>query len=183
MKTQKPMPPSPGDENRSFRLMEAFSLVENGRLKSTLLLYSFALAFVFLAIYAAAYLLLLAPLNSLMDGWMPVPMINWLEGLVPAALGTGVCLLMQLRLREGRLVPAAYVWLALMVLPTLLILLSMLEPVDRLTYLSIAAPMALLPLAMGMASSFFLYFRRRHGPDPDRVSGNGTQTSKREEHL
>ncbi len=57
--------------------------------------------------------------------------------------------------------PLSFVWLALMILPTLAILLSMLTHEDRMIYLSIAAPMALLPLAVGTASAFILYFRHK----------------------
>ena len=46
----------------------AFQMTENGKVKSTLLLYSFCLCWVFIAIYVAAFFFLLDPLEALVSG-------------------------------------------------------------------------------------------------------------------
>ncbi|MDL2317760.1 hypothetical protein LJC74_01520 [Eubacteriales bacterium OttesenSCG-928-A19] len=148
------------DAPRKRTFWDAFTLVENGRLKSTFLLYSFALAFVFLAVYILAFWLLLGPLDALIGGRLPVWLTNAVEGLVPGILATALCLLPFARVSNRRMAPAAYVWLALLVLPTLLILVFMLDPQDRGAFFAIAAPMVLLPLAIGVASAFLVYFRQ-----------------------
>ena len=172
MKTERSGPSplaAPAEGARRYRLADVFTLVEHGKLKSTLLLYSFSMAFLILALYAAAFLLLLRPLDGLVSGRMSAPMASWIEGLVPSLLGTGLCVLLQTRIREKRMMPLGFVWLWLMVLPTLAVLLWMLAPEDRAVYLaSIAAPMALLPLAIGTASSFFLYIRHMRSAVPGR---------------
>ncbi len=163
MDTHSNTPPAGSAKSRgprARRLADLFTLVENGRLKSTLLLYSFSMGFVVFAVYAAAYALLLKPLDALFSGRMPAPLANWLEAAVPAMIGTAVCLLLQARIRERRMVPLAFMWLAFLVIPTLGGVLAMLEPADRQLYFGIAAPVTLLPLGIGAASSLWLYFRK-----------------------
>ena len=70
----------------------AFQMMENGRVKSTLMLYSFCLCWVFAAVYGAAIALLIGPLHMLMAG-SPVFLENLVTALVPAVLGTAVCCL------------------------------------------------------------------------------------------
>ena len=65
----------------------AFQMMENGRVKSTLMLYSFCLCWVFAAVYGAAIALLIGPLHMLMAG-SPVFLENLVTALVPAVLGT-----------------------------------------------------------------------------------------------
>ena len=45
----------------------AFQMMENGRVKSTLMLYSFCLCWVFAAVYGGAIALLIGPLHTLMN--------------------------------------------------------------------------------------------------------------------
>lgn len=178
MRKDKPL--STGEEKQGYHsFTDIFKVAQNGRLKSTLMLYSFSMAFVIMTIYAGSYLLLLRPLDSLLSGKLPLQMVSWIEGLVPALLGTFVCVLLQLRIRQRRMMPFSFMWLVLMVLSTLLILLSILEKEDRLLYLSIAAPMALLPLAVGTAVSLFIYFRWHYkaniSPNEERIEYGSKQ--------
>ena len=46
----------------------AFQMTENGKVKSTLILYSFCLCWVFIAVYFAAFAFLLDPLDALVSG-------------------------------------------------------------------------------------------------------------------
>ena len=163
--------PSMNNDQVSYSLSDLFKVTQNGRLKSTLMLYSFSMAFVILAIYIGAYLLLLRPLDSLLSSNLPLQVINWIEGLVPALLATFICTLLQFRIRERRMIPFSFMWLILIVIPTLLILLTMLEEEDRLLYFSIVSPMVLLPLAVGMATSLIIFFRFRHQNKVDPSEG------------
>jgi len=99
----------------------AFQMMENGRVKSTLMLYSFCLCWVFAAVYGGAIALLIGPLHTLMNG-APVFLENLVTALVPAVLGTAVCGLTWLLPGDKRKLPAAYLWLTLLMLACLIAL-------------------------------------------------------------
>ena len=64
----------------------AFQMTENGKVKSTLLLYSFCLCWVFIAVYAALFVFLLDPLDALVSG-APGIVAHVVEAVVPALVG------------------------------------------------------------------------------------------------
>lgn len=139
----------------------AFQMVENGKVKSTLLLYSFCLCWVFIAVYGVLDFLLLGPLDGLTAG-LPVFAVNLIEALVPSAIGAAVCSLTWFLSRtEKRLLPAAYLWLLLLALACLVTLLiySSGERELQLMILQFFAMLALPPLVLGGGSSVFLYYR------------------------
>ena len=84
------------------------------------------------------------------------------ESLVPAIAGTVVCGLTWLLFPDKRLVPAAYVWLALMALTVLITMMVLLEGESeaRMLFLHFFAMAVPAPLILGGIMSFFLY--RRH---------------------
>ena len=71
---------------------DAFRLTENGHVKSTLLLNSFCLSILFLAVYGAAFFLLTDPIHA----WLalaPRAVENLVSALLPALIGTAICAL------------------------------------------------------------------------------------------
>ena len=64
----------------------AFQMTENGKVKSTLMLYSFCLAWLFIFVYGALFFFLLDPLDAVLAG-LPVTAVNLLEALIPSAGG------------------------------------------------------------------------------------------------
>ncbi len=139
----------------------AFQMTENGKVKSTLLLYSFCLCWVFLAVYGVLDFLLLGPLDMLTAG-LPVFAANLIEGLVPSAVGAAICSLTWFLSRtEKRLLPAAYLWLFLLMLACLITLLiySSGEQELQLLILQFFGMFVLPPLVLGGGSSIFLYYR------------------------
>lgn len=104
----------------------AFQMMENGRVKSTLMLYSFCLCWVFAAVHGAAIALLIDPLHALMAG-TPVFLENLVTALVPAALGTAICGLTWFLPGDKRKLPAAYLWLTLLMLACVIALLALLK--------------------------------------------------------
>ena len=69
---------------------DAFRLTENGHVKSTLLLNSFCLSILFLAVYGAAFFLLTDPIHA----WLalaPRAVENLVSALLPALIGTAIC--------------------------------------------------------------------------------------------
>ena len=95
----------------------AFQMTENGRVKSTILLYSFCLCWVLLAVYGGCFALLNPWLDGLLSGSaLPVWLISLVEALAPAAAGTAAASLVWLLPGDKRLLPAGYLWLTLLML-------------------------------------------------------------------
>ena len=139
----------------------AFQMTENGKVKSTLLLYSFCLCWVFIAVYGALFFFLLDPLNALTSG-LPVFAVNLVEALVPAVTGAAICSLAWFLSRtEKRLLPAAYSWLLLLMLACLITLLvySNGEREVQLLILQFFGMFVLPPVFLGGGLSIFLYYR------------------------
>jgi hypothetical protein len=143
------------------RFWGMFQFTENGRPKSTLLLYSFCLCWVFLAIYGAAFALLIDPLDALVSG-APVLVVNLVEALVPTVVSTAVCALSWfLSKTEKRLMPAAYLWMLLLALACFITLLILLrdERDAQALVLQFFAMFVLAPVLLGGGLSMFLYYR------------------------
>lgn len=139
----------------------AFQMTENGKVKSTLLLYSFCLCWVYIAVYGALFAFLLGPLDALTAG-LPVFTRNLIEALVPSVIGAAICSLTWfLSKTEKRLLPAAYLWAFLLMLACLITLLiySKGEREVQLFILQIFGMFVLPPLVIGGSSSVFLYYR------------------------
>ncbi|WP_298030519.1 hypothetical protein [uncultured Dysosmobacter sp.] len=139
----------------------AFQMTENGKVKSTLMLYSFCLAWLFIFVYGALFFFLLDPLDAVLAG-LPVTAVNLLEALIPSAVGAAVCgLAWFLSKTEKRLLPAAYLWAFLLMLACLITLLiySKDEPEVRQMILWLFGMFVLPPLVLGGGSSIFLYYR------------------------
>ena len=97
----------------------AFQMTENGKVKSTLLLYSFCLCWVFIAVYASSFVLLLDPLDALVSG-APKVVVYLVEALVPALVGTVVCALSWPLYKDKRLMLAAFIWIFLLAIACLI---------------------------------------------------------------
>lgn len=138
----------------------AFQMMENGKVKSTLMLYSFCLCWVFAAVYGAAIALLIGPLHALLAG-APVFLENAVTALVPAALGTAVCGLAWFLPGDKRKLPAAYLWLTLLMLACLIALLVLLggERGAQILALQFFGMFVLVPLILGDGLSMLLFYR------------------------
>ena len=136
----------------------AFQMTENGRIKSTILLYSFCLCWVLLALYGGCYALLIDPLEAMLQG-MPVPLINLAETLVPAAAGTAVASLIWLLPSDKRLLPASYVWLTLLMLVCLVTLVILMGWGYAGLILQFFGMFVLAPLALGLGASLLAYYQ------------------------
>ncbi len=145
----------------------AFQMTENGRVKSTILLYSFCLCWVLLVLYGGCFALFTPWLDGLLAGTgFPVWLVSLTEALVPAAAGTAAASLVWLLPGDKRLLPAAYVWLALLLLASLiaLILMFLSDGEGIGLVLQFFGMFTLAPLALGLSSSFLaynLYWKKR----------------------
>lgn len=149
----------------------AFQMTENGKVKSTLLLYSFCLCWVFAAVYCACFALLTRPLDALLSG-APVLAVTVVEALIPAAVGTAVCSLTWFLPSDKRLLPASYLWLTLLAAACLVTLVILMGLESAPLILQFFGMFALAPLALGCGVSVFLYYRHWKKHPPRRESGN-----------
>lgn len=141
----------------------AFQMTENGRVKSTILLYSFCLCWVLLALYGACFALLNPWLDGLLQG-LPVGLVTLVEALAPAAAGTAAASLAWLLPGDKRLLPAAYIWLALLLLACLIGLMILMGWGSAGLILQFFGMFTLAPLALGLGSSllvYYLYWKKR----------------------
>ena len=139
---------------------DAFRLTENGHVKSTLLLNSFCLSILFLAVYGAAFFLLTDPIHA----WLalaPRAVENLVSALLPALIGTAICALTHL-ICHPQTVLAAYGWLLLLALASLVTMLLLLrgDSGASVLFLQLFGMMVPVPLLMGFGSSWWLLRRR-----------------------
>ena len=139
---------------------DAFRLTENGHVKSTLLLNSFCLSILFLVVYGAAFFLLTDPIHA----WLalaPRAVENLVSALLPALIGTAICALTHL-ICHPQTVLAAYGWLLLLALASLVTMLLLLrgDHGASVLFLQLFGMMVPVPLLMGFGSSWWLLRRR-----------------------
>lgn len=144
------------EKKRTF--WDMFTLVENGKIKSTFLLYAFALSFVFLAAYGIAFVLLIDPIEHLFSGVSPL-LAGVLECLIPALAGTGLCLLCQKAARNKALAPAAFVFLAVAAVALGALTLSVLEDGEYGFFFTLFIQIAVVPIAMGGGATGCVWYR------------------------
>jgi hypothetical protein len=164
---ERPQRGPDGRENKSRSFWDFFALAENGKLKSTVLINSFALSLLYLAVYILSYSLLLGPVDAMIDKQLPVFWINCIESVIPAAAATALCLTFFLFSRDKRVVPAAYVWLLIFSLILLIALFFALGPEDRPDFAQLYAMFVPAPLLIGCGSSAAIYLRYRKQQYPN----------------
>ncbi len=142
----------------------ALFLDENGKPKSAAFLYAFLLALLFGAVYAAAYLLLLDPLNRAFAG-LPTFWQNVLQYLLPAIAGSVPCVLSIFLFRgeNKRLVPNAYLWMLAILVLIMLAALLLIDWSDAATeyglfWMILGLPILISALVGGIPA--FLLYRR-----------------------
>lgn len=144
---------------RADSFWNAFQLTENGHVKSTLLLNSFCLSIVFLAVYFAAFYLLADPIHALLSP-APLAVENLASALLPAAAGTAVCGLTHLLCRP-QTVLASYLWLLALAAAILVVMLLMLHGgAGTALFLSFYAILVPAPLISGIAASLWVLRRK-----------------------
>ena len=152
-------------QERADSFWSAFQFTENGKPKSSLVVYTFSLSILFAAAYFLCYegaiRLLTEPLSSL-SPWAG----NLLIALAASAVGAAVCCLPHRFFRDKRLVFGGHLWLCGYAAAVLVIMLVMLGCTEGfLSFLVFFAWFVLPPVAAGTAVSALLY-RRDQGKNP-----------------
>lgn len=142
---------------RADSFWNIFLFTKNGKVKSTLVVNSFSLSILYLAVYAAAYFFLIDPIEAVAAGVCPVWLTNVLESLIPGVLGTCVCVAPFFLFRDKRLVPVAYGWLVLYAAVTLIGVSIGLDAESRTIFFNLYAMLVPVPLLLGCAVSHRLF--------------------------
>jgi hypothetical protein len=143
-------------ESKADKFWNIFLFTKNGKLKSTLIVNSFSLSLLFMAIYGLSYLMLIDPLENMLAARYGVALASFAESAVPALAGTVLCCSLFFVFRDKRLVPGAYVWLLLFSLRAFLSARHAAER-DRGVFLSLYGMIVPAPLILGGGCSAYLY--------------------------
>ena len=140
-------------------------LTEEGKPKSTLLIYSFSLALLFIVLIMISYWVLLEPLENAFAA-SPVWVRNLVEYIVPAIAGCIPCVALSFAFRERmNMVPAAFAWVALIALIAMVTMVFMVDPTDWGTeyklFLAIVGIPMVVSAVLGITASQVVYRRRR----------------------
>ena len=164
-------------KDRGDRFWGAFLFTKDGKVKSTLLLYSFCLSVVFAVVYVAAYVIFVNLLHPMLEG-APAWLINLVEAAVPTVVGTAVCALAWL-LPEKRMMLSAYLWLAVLAVACLVAMLVILggDAQAQILFLQFFGLFVPAPILLGGGLSLWLY-RRYQRRRPTLTNGRIERTVK-----
>ena len=145
----------------------AFQMTENGKPKSGLLVYTFCLSFVMLAVYGAAFFVVIEGLHNLTAG-MPVFWGNLIQSLAAAVVGLLVSMLLHFALPDKRLMFGTYLWLTLYAAACLVTLMIYLRGTGAVgALLTFYGWFVVIPLVLGLAVTHYLFRRDYVPPKPD----------------
>lgn len=163
MKTNNAVPPK-GEKKQSKadRFWGAFLFTENGKPKSSLIIYTFCLSFVFLAVYVICFLLLIGLLTEPL-GALPAFVSNAIVSLLASAVGVLICSIPHRFVQDKRLVFGAHLWLLLYAVASLIAMLIMLNGEATNVLLVFFGWFVAIPLAVSLPVTAYLY-RRDHHP-------------------
>ncbi len=151
-------------QTKADKFWSIFLFTENGRVKSTLLIYSFSLSILFVAIYLLSYLMLIDPIDAFFLPRIGTKFTTFLESVLPAIAGTALCCSLHFVVKEKRLVPGAYLFLLFYALVGGIGIAVSLTQNEMPTFLGLFSMVVLPPLVIGGAVSTLLYvkYKKKH---------------------
>ena len=156
-------------KQRADAFWNIFLFTKDGKVKSTLLVNSFSLSVLFLAVYVLSYFFLIDWIDKAVASVLPVFLTNVLESVLPAVAASLLCSLLFFVFREKRLVPLAHLWLLLYALVLLIGVSIGLAADVRALFWRIYAAFVLPAVFIGGALSVLLYRldqKRRPAAEP-----------------
>lgn len=142
---------------REKSFWKAFLFTKDGKPKSGLMIYTFCLSFLFIAVYILAF-------NYLIDWLAPVladmntVVANLLQSLAVSAVGILVGALLHLLLKDKRLFFGTFVWMTVYLVAAFITLLIMLRGSGATgVFLDFYLWFMLIPVLTGLAASYALY--------------------------
>ena len=133
-------------------------LDEHGRPKSAMFLYSFCLSLLFFAFYALSYSFLIDILERAMPN-ASVLMKNIAQSVLPGFAGSVVCCALFFVFPDRRLVPVAYLWLAVYAVIALITMAFLTAPEEFRIFLYFFAMIVPVGLISGGITSLLLFLR------------------------
>lgn len=139
-------------------------LTEEGKPKSTILIYSFSLSLLFIVVFLISYWLLLEPLEMVLQK-SPVVVRNIVEYTIPAVVGCIPCVALSFAFKERmNMVPAAFTWLCVIDMIMFVTMVFTVDKSDWATeyglFLAIVGIPMLLSAVLGTVASQVVYRRR-----------------------
>ena len=131
-------------------------LDEHGRPKSALFLYSFCLSLLFFVIYALSYVFLIDVIERAMPG-ASVLSRNIAQSVLPGLAASIVCCALFFVFSDRRLVPLAYLWLAVYALIALITMAFLTSKDEYLIFLYFFAMLVPAGLVSGGVTSLLLF--------------------------
>lgn len=163
MKTNNTVPPkNEKKKSKADRFWESFLFTENGRPKSSLMIYTFCLSFVFLAVYVVCFLLMISLQVKLLSS-LAVFASNAIVSILASAIGVLICCIPHRFMQDKRLVFGAHLWLLLYAIASLITMLIMLNGEATNVLLVFFGWFVAIPLAVSLPVTAYLY-RRDHHP-------------------
>ena len=150
------------DKDEKIEFRDFFRFTKNGRMKSGTVVYSFSLAALFLVVYAAAYVFLIDPLALIANG-MPVWASDLIGAVIPAVIGTLVCMIPVLLLSERKYALLAYIWIMAFALLFLIAMIVELknDPDALSIFVHLFMIMVPAPLILGGGTAWYLYRKQK----------------------
>ncbi|MDE6933577.1 MAG: hypothetical protein K2P37_12925 [Oscillospiraceae bacterium] len=144
---------------REKNFWKAFLFTEDGKPKSGLMVYTFCLSIVFVLLYIGAFNLIINWLSPVTAEW-PVFAGNLVQSLTAGVVGVLVTLILHRIFSEKRLMLGTYLWLAGYILLVSVSMIFMLGDWEAFAaFLHFFAWFAVIPVALGLIVSYFLYRR------------------------
>lgn len=140
---------------KKFSFWDMFRFTKDGKPKSSVIVNTFSLSILFLVIYAVAYFYLIDVIHN----WLiesPVWVTATAESIIPGIVGTIICMLFALLIKNKRLIFLAYCWLAFFAVIVLVMMVIMLwkETDAFILFLNFFALFVPVPLLFGGGISF-----------------------------
>ena len=140
-------------------------LTEEGKPKSTVLIYSFSLSLLFIVVFLVSYWMLLEPLEKALQS-SSVVLRNIVEYTVPAIAGCIPCVALSFAFKvRMNMVPAAFTWLCgidVIMFVTMAFMVDMSDwATEYVLFMAITGVPMLLSALLGTVASQVVYRRRK----------------------
>ena len=140
-------------------------LTEEGKPKSTVLIYSFSLSLLFIVVFLVSYWMLLEPLEKALQS-SSVVLRNIVEYTIPAVVGCIPCVALSFAFKvRMNMVPAAFTWLCVIDVIMFVTMAFMVDMSDWATeyglFMAITGVPMLLSALLGTVASQVVYRRRK----------------------
>ena len=142
---------------REKKFWKAFLFTENGKPKSGLLIYTFCMSFLFLAVYIVAFNYLIEWLTPVLAG-LPTAVSNLLQSLTVSLVGILIGWLLHMVIKDKRVIFGTFLWLTFYLVLVLVSLLIMLRGTGTIgLFLDFYLWFMVIPVLIGLAASFGMY--------------------------